>query len=301
MGQLSQLEPVLPVPSIATVKGDHVVIHGVPLGLDEMLNEKFFAPRKLDQLHETFITNKPFPHIIIERLFNPRLLELMENEFELLNWSDWRHLDNVNELKRGTMPNTRFGHATQFYFNTVHSSLFVNFIKKITGLEGLIPDPELYAGGLHDIPTGGKFALHTDFNQHRVTKLDNRLVFITYLNKNWQSSYGGALELWDIEAGICQAEIDPVFGRSILFLQSSKSLHGHPKPVEAPGGRSRRSAVAYFYSNGRNDGDSAKFHTTRFPMPVIFSRTDKVMNAVKYVTPPVLVDAFRNLKSSFRR
>jgi hypothetical protein len=104
-----------------------------------------------------------------------------------------------------------------------------------------------------------------------------------------------------METGICQAEIDPVFGRSILFLQSSKSLHGHPKPVEAPGGRSRRSAAAYFYSNGRNDGDGAKFRTTCFPVPIICSRSDKVRNAVKYVTPPVLVDAFRNLKSSFRR
>jgi Rps23 Pro-64 3,4-dihydroxylase Tpa1-like proline 4-hydroxylase len=39
--------------------------------------------------------------------------------------------------------------------------------------------------------------MHVDFNQHSVTRLDNRLVFITYLNKNWRSSYGGALELWE--------------------------------------------------------------------------------------------------------
>ena len=42
---------------------------------------------------------------------------------------------------------------------------------------------------------GGKFALRTDFTQHTMTKLENRLIFITYLNKDWLPSYGGALEL----------------------------------------------------------------------------------------------------------
>jgi Rps23 Pro-64 3,4-dihydroxylase Tpa1-like proline 4-hydroxylase len=300
MGQISQPTEALPIAGGLPLQGDYVVIDGLALGFEELLNKDFFSPKKIESLHQTFISNKPFPHIVLEGLFSPRLLELMEGEFDKVNWSDWRHFDNVNELKRGSMPNTRFGNATQLYFNTIHSGFFVNFIKQITGIPGLIPDPELYSGGLHDIPTGGKFAMHTDFNQHSVTKLDNRLVFITYLNKGWQRSYGGALELWDVETNTCQVEVDPVFGRSVLFLQSSRSLHGHPKPVNAPGGRSRRSAAAYFYSNGRNDGDSPDFHTTLFPMPARLTRTDKIVNVIKYLTPPVLVDAVRKAKSTLR-
>lgn len=297
MGPRSQPNQGLPISVGFPLEGDRIVINGVALGLDEILNDEFFAPKKLESLREKFANNTPFPHIVIEGLFSPRLLELMESEFDRLDWSKWRHFDNANEFKRGSMPNTRFGHATQLYFNTIHSSLFVNFIKTITGIEGLIPDPELYSGGLHDIPTGGKFAMHTDFNQHGVTKLDNRLVFITYLNKGWQSSYGGTLELWSVEDNQCKVEIEPLFGRSVLFLQSSKSLHGHPKPVNAPNGRPRRSAAAYFYSNGRSDGDSADYHTTLFPMPVKLMGNDRIINAIKYLTPPILFDALRNLKS----
>lgn len=297
MGEVTQLETAVPIAGGIFQPRDYLVIDGVSIGFDEILNGDFFTPKALESLRESLANNKPFPHIVIEGLFSPRLLDLMQGEFDRLNWSDWRRFDNVNELKRGSMPNTRFGHATQLYFNTIYSGYFINFIKMITGIEGLVPDPELYSGGLHDIPTGGKFAMHTDFNQHSVTKLDNRLVFITYLNKDWQPSYGGALELWDVETNACVEKIDPVFGRTVLFLQSSKSLHGHPTPVNAPGGRSRRSAAAYYYSNGRDDGDSPDFHTTLFPMPPAFSRTDKLVNAVKYVTPPVMLDAFRRLKS----
>jgi Rps23 Pro-64 3,4-dihydroxylase Tpa1-like proline 4-hydroxylase len=158
----------------------------------------------------------------------------------------------MNEKKLATRPFSRLGNASELYFNTIHSGRFIDFLQQITGIAGLITDPGLDGGGLHSIPTGGKFALHTDFNQHTVTKLENRLIFITYLNKDWLPSYGGALELWNIEEEKCEAEVFPLFGRSILFHESKRSLHGHPKPVEAPNGRPRRSACTAYYTNGRD-------------------------------------------------
>jgi Rps23 Pro-64 3,4-dihydroxylase Tpa1-like proline 4-hydroxylase len=74
-------------------------------------------------------------------------------------------------------------------------------------------------------------AMHVDFNQHEVTRLDNRLVFITYLNKDWLPAYGGALELWSAEEEKYKVEVLPVFGRSVLFAHSSRSLHCYPAPV----------------------------------------------------------------------
>ena len=300
MPEASALNPPSSKPAFSVVGGsqrrDQIIINGVALGLDEILNDEFFTPRKVEELHDAFRKASPFPHIILEGLFAPQLLELISSDFDRLSWSDWRHYDNTNERKRGSLPNTHFGHATQLYFHTVHSGRFVNFLERISGIEGLITDPQLYTGGLHDIPAGGKFALHTDFNQHSVTKLDNRLVFITYLNKDWRPSYGGELELWSVEQDKCMSVVEPTFGRSILFYQSSKSLHGHPTPVNTPDGRSRRSAAAYFYSNGRSDNESASFHTTLFPMPIALTRRQNLVNAAKYLMPPIMVDAVRKLK-----
>jgi Rps23 Pro-64 3,4-dihydroxylase Tpa1-like proline 4-hydroxylase len=225
---------------------------------------------------------------------------MVHADFERLNWGDWRRIDNAKELKRGTFAKTRLGHASQLYFNTIHSGHFVDFLESVTGIQCLIPDPELYAGGLHEIPTGGKFAMHVDFNQHSVSKLDNRLVFITYLNKDWLPSYGGALELWDIEENKRVTEILPEFGRSILFYQSSRSLHGHPQPVAAPDGRTRRSAAAYFYSNGRSDGDDPNFHTTQFVKTVAPAEREKLANALRYLLPPFVLDGVRKAKSLLR-
>jgi Rps23 Pro-64 3,4-dihydroxylase Tpa1-like proline 4-hydroxylase len=280
--------------------GDRIIIDGAVVGLDEIVDPAWLEPKRVKALHQTFVSARPFPHIIFDGLFSPRLLELMCADFDRLNWSEWRRYDNANELKRGSAPKTRLGHASQLYFSTIYSGRFVDFLERVTGIEGLVTDPELFAGGLHDIPTGGKFALHVDFNQHAVTKLANRLVFITYLNKDWRPSYGGALELWDIEENKRAAEILPEFGRSILFYQSSKSLHGHPQPVAAPEGRSRRSAAAYFYSNGRSDGDGPDFHTTRFVTTIAPLPREKLVNTLKYLLPPIILDGVRKVKALLR-
>ncbi len=284
-----------------TVIGDRIVIGGVTLGLDAILNREFFAPSKVKALGETFRNNAPFPHLTFEGLFAPELLELIHAEFDRLNWSDWRRFDTQNERKRGTQAHTRFGPATQLYFNTIHSGVFVDFLHEITGIDGLLPDPTLHAGGLHEIPEGGRFAMHIDFNQHPVTRLDNRLVFITYLNKDWPPSYGGALELQSMDDENVKVAIDPVFGRSALFYQSSKSFHGHPDPVKAPKGRTRRSAAAYFYTNGRPDGESAEFRTTRFPMPDPLVKNAKLADFLKYMTPPAVIDAVRWARRAAKR
>ncbi len=287
-------------PRANEIDRNRITIEGVTLCLDEILNPEFFAPARVEALRETFINAKPVPHVVFDGLFAPALLDLVYADFDRLNWGDWRRYHTAKEFKRGSAPKTWLGDASHLYYSTIHSGRFVDFLERVTGIEGLITDPELYAGGLHDIPTGGKFAMHVDFNQHSVTHLDNRLVFITYLNKNWRSEYGGALELWDMDENKFVAEVVPEFGRTVLYYHSSKSLHGHPKPISEPNGRPRRSAAAYFYSNGRPDGDGSGFLTTQFPKAAQPVERERLGNAVKYFLPPALVDGVRKVKSLLR-
>ncbi|HET6378305.1 MAG TPA: 2OG-Fe(II) oxygenase [Methylocella sp.] len=293
------------LPAAAAVSSQHqtdyAVIKGRTLAFDELVDESFFAPEKVSELAEAFRNNQPFPHLVFENLFSPALLELIYDEFDDLNSKDWRRLNTVNEVKRGSRPNTRFGHATELYFSIIHSSKFVNFIQKVSGIEGLIPDVTLNNAGMHDIPTGGKFGVHIDFNKHWVTMLDNRLVFITYLNKDWLPEYGGTLELWRAEPRQCEVKVVPAFGRSVLFAHTDRSFHGHPDPVNAPDGRSRRSLAAYFYSNGGLAAGRTTYHTTIFATPGPLTPAQKVAAAIKYVTPPAAIDAWRKLKSLIKR
>lgn len=277
------------------LQSDHIAIGGKTLGFDEIMNEEFFVSSKISELRQTFKNNKPFPHLVFEGLFSPELLELMHEDFDHLTKDHVRVSYTMTEKKISTRPFPRLGHASELYFNTINSSRFISFLREITGIEGIITDPSLSRGGLHQIPTGGKFAMHVDFNRHLETKLDNRLVFITYLNKDWLPAYGGALELWDADKEKCEVEVLPVFGRSILFSQSSASLHGHPTPVAAPNRRPRRSAAAYYYSNGRPEIESTESHTT-----IIFKRRKTVRHerlamSIKYITPPIVVEGIQRL------
>jgi hypothetical protein len=279
---------------------DFLFINGETIDFDEILNSDFFENSIFSNLEKTFKTNTPFPYVIFDGLFSSKLLELMNAEFNLLKNKDWRLHYSEDEIKLGTRPNTSFGHATQLYFNTVYSGPFVKFLERITGIRPLVTDPCLSNGGLHETPRGGKFAPHTDFNQHEDTGLCTRLAFITYLNKDWLPSYGGALELWSIEENKCKVEVEPILGRSILFLHSPRSLHGLPNAVGAPEGRPRRSAVAYFYSNERVEGESASFHATLFPSNASLTQAKKIKKAIKYVIPPVMADAAWQLKMLWR-
>jgi hypothetical protein len=258
---------------------------------DDGLNRAATDEATLDALRSRFDAAAPFPHLVIDNLFDPRLLRSMLPDYERLGGDDWIKYDNRNELKRGTRPNIQLGAGSQSYFDLIHRARFTRFLTRITGIEALVTDPALRGGGLHEIPTDGKFRVHVDFTRHTDTLLDNRLVFITYLNEGWQEDWGGALELWNRSA--CVEKVVPVFGRSILFAQSAESFHGHPDPVRAPDGRPRRSAAAYFYTNGRPDPTPAERLTTRYLQPDQVPLRERVARGARYVLPPVVWDGLK--------
>ena len=155
----------------------------------------------------------------------------------------------------------------------MNSALFISFLEKLTGIEGIIPDPYYRGGGIHQIEKGGKLDVHIDFNLHTKFKLDRRLNVILYLNKNWKEEYGGHFELWKgykdkkgqhiIET--CENKVLPIFNRFVVFNTSEKSYHGHPEPLQCPDGWTRKSIALYFYTNGRNDEfKDTPAHSTTF-------------------------------------
>jgi hypothetical protein len=247
--------------------GSFVSVNGVRLESEALVDGAVLAETSALALHERFARARPFRHVVLDDLFAPRLLDCVDAEFD--------------SEERAGAHGARLGAASQLYFDLVHSRRFVDFLGRVSGIGGLITDPMLCGGGLHKIPAGGRFAAQADFARHPVTRLDNRLLLVTFLNRDWERTWGGALQLWDAGRGRCAVEILPLFGRSVLLWQSAHSLHGHPDPVRAPAGRTRRSLVAYFYSNGRDDERAP----AAAPRP----------SGLAYWKRPALLDAFRSL------
>jgi len=207
----------------------------------------------------------PFPHAVLDDFFDPVVLDRVISEFPGDNGIDWERYDDPRfEVKLASRSEQQIGLFTRYLIYALNSSAFLQFLERLTGIKGLVPDPHLWGGGLHQIMPGGKLAIHADFNNYPHFKLDRRLNVLIYLNRDWQEQWGGHLELWDREMKACERRILPVFNRMVCFSTTDTSYHGHPDPLRCPEGRSRRSLALYYYSNGRPAEEVGKPHTTLF-------------------------------------
>lgn len=264
---------------------DFVSIRGVRLPLAELVHRPLFSAESRDSLRRQLLEGKPFPHLVLDGIFHPALLELVSEEFDTHPGNGWFDVNSKYELFRRSTSNVRFGPATQLYFDVINSTWFIEWLSSITGVPRLLPDPSLFGGGMHESRTGSTFAVHRDFNRHPYLGLKNEMVFITYLNKGWQPEWGSALELWDKKADRCVTAVQPEFGRTILLPHGPASYHGHTQRLQAPDGRTRRSVAAYFYTSplaGTQHGVEAG---TVFMKK---HRVDQAKAVVRMLMPPVL-------------
>ena len=229
-----------------------LTLRSVAAGDLRLLSAPSFDYLRLTDLAEKcgplYRTADPFPHLVEDGLFDPRILEAVENEFDEMDRGGWHHSDATHERKSSIEDAHRLGPFTAALIAQLNGGFFVRFLEQLTGIHGLVPDPHLRGGGLHEIRQGGLLGVHADFNVHPRLQLYRRLNLLIYLNHDWEESWGGALELWDRRGHQCVRSILPIFNRTVLFDTSNFSYHGHPHPLACPAERSRRSVALYYYS-----------------------------------------------------
>lgn len=265
--------------------GDFVTIRGTRLSLCDLVQRSLFTTEGRTRLRQQLLDAKPFPHLVLDGIFHPRLLELVVEEFDTHPASNWFEVRSKYERFRRSTSVVGLGPATQLYFDIVNSGWFTDWLSSIVEVPYLLPDPRLFGGGLHESQTGATFAVHRDFNRHPILGLKNEMVFITYLNKGWQPEWGSALELWDKKADRCVTTVQPEFGRTILLPHGPASFHGHTQRLEAPDGRPRRSVAAYFYTSPLAGAQHGVEAGTVFMKK---HRVDQVKAVARMLMPPVL-------------
>lgn len=173
----------------------------------------------------------------------------------------------------------------------------LDFLERLTGISGLIPDPYFTGGGVHQIERGGHLGVHADFNVYERLRLDRRLNLLLYLNRDWQEEWGGHLELWNSGMTTCERRVLPIFNRCVIFSTTDSSYHGHPDPLRCPPHRTRRSLATYYYSNGRPVEEQSDGHSTLFrerPHESIMLRSSRTARRLAAaLMPPIVTNAFR--------
>jgi Rps23 Pro-64 3,4-dihydroxylase Tpa1-like proline 4-hydroxylase len=229
---------------------DHAPGEERALGFPEPFSEENLA--RLASI-EDYGTANPFPHLVIDDFFNSQVLDRVLDE--------WPHVETPNvdnyhdgtytKLKYASNYRMRLGPYTRSVLTQLAEPPFLEALEKVTGIDGLLPDPYLWGGGLHFTRSGGKLAVHADFNKHFKFKLDRRLNLLLYLNRGWTETNQGWLELWDREMKSCVKRVSPVFNRTVIFSTTDFSFHGQPEAIQGPPDLFRRSIALYYYSNGR--------------------------------------------------
>ena len=209
--------------------------------------------QELTSLSLQYRSAEPFPHIVLEDFLTEESLKKALQEFPDVNSGDWIHYLHINEKKYGKNNPKQFGPAVRQVIDELNSPAFVSFLTRLTGIEGLFADPSLEGGGLHQSPRGGFLNIHADFNVHpHHRNWRRRMNALIYLNKDWQDSYGGHLELWDQAMKKCVEKVSPVLNRCVIFNTNEDAYHGHPLPLTCPENKTRKSIALYYFSKEKN-------------------------------------------------
>jgi Rps23 Pro-64 3,4-dihydroxylase Tpa1-like proline 4-hydroxylase len=224
-----------------------------------------------DKLSTNYQTAYPFPYVVIDN-FLPEFLvlkcleEVKNNEDWGYNQQKWVEPFQVNKfyLPGDTQDVSKLRNelpATTLILDYLNSPNFLTALENLTGIKKLFRDPLLMGGGVHKINTGGKLAIHKDYNIHPETKHRRKLNLLLYLNKDWDTRWGGNLELWNKELNTKIIEVEPIFNRVVIFTIDD-APHGHPHPLNCPEDISRYSlALYYFIDETPDDGHSVIFYT----------------------------------------
>lgn len=219
-------------------------------------------------LRTRYQSAEPFPHIVLDGLFDDAVLERVLADFPKPDETRWMRFDSPTEKKLGYYhEHSTISDTVRAFLDALNGFELLLFLEALTGIEGLIPDPYFGGGGLHQIEPGGFLKIHADFNVHPKLKLDRRANLLIYMNKDWREEWGGHLELWNADMTECRQRILPVFNRAVIFSTTDTSFHGHPHPLQSPPGVTRKSVSLYYYTAGRPDEERSAAHDTIFRDP----------------------------------
>jgi hypothetical protein len=228
-----------------------------------------------DTLRREFTAAQPFRHICIDNFLEDQFAERLLAEFPSFD----RNLSiNEGPLVGGKSVNPKIREISPAYaelYSFISSKPFLDFMSQLSGIPELLLDPKMFGGGTHENRHGQELDPHIDFNYAEDHGLHRRLNLIVYLNKDWKTEWGGAIEIHSNprqpDTNRIQA-FDPLFNRAVMFETNEISWHGFPliQLPEAERHRSRKSISIYLYTKDRPEGEIAPSHATFYvqrPLP----------------------------------
>ena len=218
-----------------------------------------------EELSGTYCFAEPFPHVVIDNFLPLPFIDEIHSLFPNEKLADDMFYENdfSGLHKRQVLPES-CEQKIRIIFHFFNSAPILQFLEGLTTIDALIGDPYFNGGGFHEIFRGGKLGVHADFRINEQLHLNRRINMLIYLNKNWNSDFGGNLELWDRGMNSRVDSIAPLFNRCVIFNTDADSYHGHPDPLNTPSEITRRSIALYYYTGSKKVYEDTPAHSTMY-------------------------------------
>jgi Rps23 Pro-64 3,4-dihydroxylase Tpa1-like proline 4-hydroxylase len=133
-------------------------------------------------------------------------------------------------------------------------------VENITGIQEMVPDDRLYAGGISLMAKGNFLNPHLDNSHDKNREMYRVLNLLYYVTPDWSHEQGGNLELWDNGPKAPQREITSHFNRLAIMATHEKSWHS----VSQVNVDRSRCCVSNYYFSAKPLEDHEYFHVTSF-------------------------------------
>ncbi|WP_374603995.1 2OG-Fe(II) oxygenase [Arenimonas sp.] len=208
----------------------------------------------------------PFPHRVIDGFLRPEAARALADAIPAADsgmaWD--RYAAQGFEMKLASSREDQLPETVCRALHELNAGPMLRFLEALTGIGHLLPDPHLLGGGVHLVGPGGHLGVHADFNWHPGLQAHRRINLLLYLNDDWNTDWGGDLELWSTDAARREKAIAPLFNRAVIFNTRSDTFHGHPSPLATPESVWRRSIAMYYYTSQRPEEELREPHNTRY-------------------------------------
>lgn len=195
------------------------------------------------QWRDCFANAEPFPHVVIDELFDPALVAEVARDFpDPSEMAEKPGKAGVLELSdRSRVPSRLVDISDELL-----SPRFTAWLSQVSGLEGLTTDPGGNWGVLRQSGDGVEGKIHVPPQQHPDKPWYRRLTLILHLSEDLSEANGGCFQLWDRDKATVRRSIAPLFNRVVVFLNSPTAYHNASLTRLAPGQMRRIMQSLYF-------------------------------------------------------
>ncbi len=210
-----------------------------------------------------FRNQQPIPMVLIEDFLPIELAINLHKESLTIDNSFWtkfnRNGSHMKECKNLSVAPIAFDLVSK-----LHSSVFLTWLEKITGIAGIIPDPYLTGAGYCKSYRGDVLKKHTDFNWNEQLKLHRVLSLIIYLTPEWDPSWGGSLDFYD-KTGDNIIKSNPcLFNNCLIWEYDKYGYHGYETPLNCPNTIQRTAFRLFFYKSNSSHNETDPPHRSLY-------------------------------------